>query len=123
MRDGIKKENTVAFDTFLTELQKEFDYQANGGTSYRKRTAMLALEVAHQIGDTAPFFDLENVRETVSVLYPKLDTERVEDVSKFLCTIAKDLYLKANLSDEVKAYVQQKRKHQKPLSFVKKVRE
>lgn len=123
MGDGIKKENKVPFDKFLQELQMEFDYHANGGTSYRKTAAMLGLEVARQIGDTAPFFDLETSRETVLALYPELDTERVEDVSKFLCTIAKDLYFKVSLSDDVKSYIQQKRKHRKPLSFVKKVKE
>jgi hypothetical protein len=122
MCDGKKRENAVLFDAYLKELQKEFDYQADGGTSYRKTTAMLALEIARQTGNTAIFFDLNKARETVSK-YQNLDTERIEDIAKFLNCIIKDIHFKDNLSDEVKAYLQQKRQKQKPLSFIKKVRE
>lgn len=36
----------VTYNELLQELQKEKDYFSNGGTSYRKRTAILALNVA-----------------------------------------------------------------------------
>jgi hypothetical protein len=120
MSEFMGKEHVVPFTEFLHELQKEFRFHLNGGTSYRQKTAELSLEVARKVGAVSPFFESEVAKRTVSRLLPGFDHYRVEDVAKMLHVIAKELNMNATLSDEVKAYVQQKRQHRKPLSFVKK---
>ena len=120
MDEVMGKEHVVSFADFLHELQKEWEFYLNGGTSYRQKTAELSLEVARKVGSVVPFLESEVAKQTVSRLLPDLDRHRVEDVAKMLHVIAKELHLNATLSDEVKAYVQQKRQHRKPLSFVKK---
>jgi hypothetical protein len=120
MSEVMGKEQVVSFTEFLQELQKEWRFHLNEGTSYRQKTAELPLEVARKVGGVAPFFELEVAKQTVSRLLPFLDHYRVEDVAKMLHVIAKELHMNANLSDEVKAYVQQKRQHRNPLSLVKK---
>jgi AraC-like DNA-binding protein len=117
MSEGMKKEHAVSFTTFLHELQKELHFHLNGGTSYRQKTAELSLQVAHQVGSVVPFFESKLAKETVSRLLPDLDHYRVEDVTKMLHVIAKELSRNANLSDELKSYVQQKHLNRKTLSF------
>jgi hypothetical protein len=114
------KENVVSFAEFLHELQKELKFHQDGGTSYRQQTAKLSLEVARKVGSVVPFLDSEIAKQTVSHLLSDVDCYRAEDVAKMLHTIARELHMNATLSDEVKAYIQQKRQHRKPLSFVKK---
>lgn len=111
------KEHVVSFADFLHELQKEWKFHLNGGTSYRQKTAELSLEVARKVGDVVPFFKSDVAKQTVSRLLPDLDHHRVEDVAKMLHVIAKDLHLNATLSNEVKTYVQQKRQQRKNLSL------
>jgi hypothetical protein len=116
------KENVVSFAEFLHELQKELKFHQDGGTSYRQQTAKLSLEVARKVGSVVTFLDSEIAKQTVSHLFSGIDCYRVEDVAKMLHTIARELHMNATLYDEVKAYVQQKRHHLKPLSFVKNKR-
>ncbi|MBN6185659.1 hypothetical protein JQN58_01510 [Aneurinibacillus sp. BA2021] len=108
------------FTDFLQELQKELQFHLNGGTSYRQRTAQISLDLARQVGEISPFLKLDTAQATVSRLLPTLDHDRVEDVAKMLYVIAKDMQMYATRSDDVIAYVQQKRQHSKPLSFKKK---
>lgn len=114
------KEHVVSFADFLHELQKEWEFHLNGGTSYRQKTAELSLEVARNVRTVVPFLKRDVAKQTVSRLLPGFDNYRVEDVAKMLHVIAKELHMNATLSDEVKDYIQQKRQHRKPLSFVKK---
>lgn len=114
------KEQELFFTMFIQELQKELHFQQNGGTSYRTKTAQLSLEAAQKIGSIVPFSDRETAKQTVSQLFPDLNLFRIEDVAKVLHVVARELCLNAALSDEVKAYVQEKRQQRKPLSFLKK---
>ncbi|MGX1902734.1 hypothetical protein ACT3HK_15565 [Thermolongibacillus altinsuensis] len=120
MSEVTGKEHVVSFAEFLHELQKEWRFHQQDGTSYRQKTAELSLEVARKAGSVVPFLESEISKQTVSLLLPDLDRYRVEDVAKMLHVIAKELHMNATLSDEVKSYVQQKHRHRKPLSFVKK---
>jgi AraC-like DNA-binding protein len=122
MNKGMGNERVVSFTEFLHELQKELKFHQNWGTSYRQKTAELSLEVANKVGAVAPFLERDVAKQTVSRLLPDLDRHRLEDVAKMLHVIAKELHMNANLSDEVKAYVQQKRQHRKSLSSRKNKR-
>lgn len=51
--------------------------------------------------------------QTVAKLFPSLPKERILDVGKFLNVIYKDMYLKLNVNDEVKKYVQEKKNSRK----------
>ncbi|GLH64485.1 hypothetical protein [Parageobacillus sp. G301] len=107
------KEHVVSFAKFLHELQKEWRFHQQGGTSYRQKTAELSLEVARKVREVAPFLERNVAKQTVSRLLPGLDHHRVEDVAKMLHVIAKELHMNATLSDEVKAYIQQKKGNNK----------
>jgi hypothetical protein len=109
MSEGMGKEHVVSFEEFLHELQKEWRFQQQGGTSYRQKTAKLSLEVANKVGAVAPFLERDVAKQTVSRLLPVLDRYRLEDVAKMLHVVAKELHMNATLSDEVKTYVQQKK--------------
>lgn len=50
MDEVMGKEHVVSFADFLHELQKEWEFHLNGGTSYRQKTAELSLEVARKVG-------------------------------------------------------------------------
>jgi hypothetical protein len=113
MSEVTGKEHVVSFAEFLHELQKEWRFHQQGGTSYRQKTAELSLEVARKVREVAPFLERNVAKQTVSRLLPGLDHHRVEDVAKMLHVIAKELYMNANLSDEVKAYVQHKKRNNK----------
>ncbi|WCK57354.1 hypothetical protein PP175_29630 (plasmid) [Aneurinibacillus sp. Ricciae_BoGa-3] len=113
-------EEQEMYTDFLHELQREVQFQQNGGTSYRKDTADVSLSVAQRAGSVIPFFQLVDTKQTISRLFPDIDRYRLDDVAKMLHVIAKDLRLNATLSDDVKAYVQEKRENRKPLSFIKK---
>ncbi|AKM19577.1 Uncharacterised protein [[Flavobacterium] thermophilum] len=104
----------VSFPEFLEELRQELRFQQNGGTSYRKQTAQLSLQVAEKAGCIDPFFNRESAKRTVSQLLPDLDLFRIEDVAKMLNVIARELHMNATLSDEVRDYIHQKRQHRKP---------
>ncbi|ASS86459.1 hypothetical protein NSQ51_10625 [Geobacillus sp. FSL K6-0789] len=104
----------VSFPEFLEELRQELRFQQNGGTSYRKQTAQLSLQVAQKAGCIDPFFNRESAKRTVSQLLPDLDLFRIEDVAKMLNVIARELHMNATLSDEVRDYIHQKRQHRKP---------
>lgn len=79
------------YEKFINELEDEYQYHLNGGTSYRIKTAQLSLEVAKKVGDIAPFLEQETSKETVYNMNPGLDLHRIEDVAKMLRVIAKDI--------------------------------
>lgn len=109
----------VPFSKFIEELQQEVQFQENGGTSYRKITSTLSLEVALRVGKVSPFLKRSSAKQAVMKSFPNIEKERYEDVAKMLHSVASDIYLNATLSDKVRQYVQQKRLSRKPLSFVK----
>lgn len=119
----MKKEMIHAFDVFfseyLTELKKEVDYHKNGGTTYRKASADLALNVASKVGKMTPFLNREEAKNHVKSTYPELDTERIQDVGKMLHVIARELSLNHTRSEEVKKYVQLKQSNRNPLNIKK----
>lgn len=110
----------LTFTPFVQELQKECDYHANGGTSYRKRSADISLQVAKQVGEVVPFLNRDMAKQHVSNVFPNLDQDRANDVAKMLNVIARELHLQANLPDEIKQRLEHKRLNRKPLIFVNK---
>lgn len=108
----------VTFAEFIKELQREVEYHEKG-TYYREVTAKLSIQVANQEKDFSLFLNKNAVKELVSQL-PNIGADRKSDVVKMLYTIAKDLHHKASLPDEIKRYVQQKRRNQKPLQLIDK---
>lgn len=115
------RNDVVSFTDFIYELQNEWTYQQDGGTSYRRKIAELSLKIARQVGEVTPFLQRNIAKQIISHLLPNLDHHQIEDIAKMLHTIAKDLHLHATLSPEVKAYVQQKRQHRKTLSLKRPV--
>jgi len=109
--------NQVDFSEFLYELENELKFHKNGGTSYRHKTAELSLEVAKKVGMLLPFNNLGTAKKLVKNFDNSLDNFRVDDVAKMLNVVAKDLQLKANMSEELSNYVRANRKKRKPLSF------
>ncbi|WP_307257563.1 hypothetical protein [Oikeobacillus pervagus] len=107
----------VSFEDFTKELKKEYEYQKNGGTSYRLSSSSLALVTAIETNSVKAFLDKDVAKQTVSYLLPTISNEKVEDVAKLLNMIAKDMHRKKNLPKEVQEYVQRKREKQKPLSL------
>lgn len=109
----------VSFEDFIKELKKEYEYQRNGGTSYRLSSSSLALVTAIETNSVKEFLDKDVAKQTVSYLLPTISNEKVEDVAKLLNIIANDIQYKKNLPNKVREYVQQRREKQKPLSFKK----
>lgn len=115
------EEYEITFEEFLQELKREVEFHTNGGTSYRQQTARLSLDIANRVAKVTPFYKLEDAKEIVSKIFPNLDRYRVEDITKMMHVIARELRCKVNMPDELSKYVQEKRnKNRKPLSFVKR---
>lgn len=115
----MQNNDAITYINFVHELEKEYEYLRNGGTSYRIKTAEISLEVAKKAGSVLPFLGLESAKESVSTFYDYLDNYRIEDVAKMLNVIAKDLSFNILLSEECKNYIQEKHHTKKPLSFKK----
>lgn len=107
MSEMIGKGHEVSFSEFLNELEKEVSFFRNGGTTYRLRTAEIALDIAQSVKTVDLFLDFEIAKEIVSNLLPEHDHHR-NDVAKMLYTIARDLEVNATLPIDVKEYVRQK---------------
>ncbi len=109
----------ASFEDFIKELKKEYEYQRNGGASYRLSSSSLALVTAIETNSVKEFLDKDVAKQTVSYLLLTISNEKVEDVAKLLNKIANDIQYKKSLPNEVQEYVQQMREKQKPLSFKK----
>lgn len=112
----------LTIEELLNELEQEYTYLKNGGTSYRHETALLCLELVKKVGNITPFFDDFTTKQIVSEIYFNHDPHRKEDIIKMLRVIVKDLQLKGNLDESCKEYIQQKKemRGKKPLSFKEK---
>lgn len=113
-------ENNISKEELITELQLELRYHEDGGTGYRQETTRLALQVANSLPDTNIFFDRSQTLQVVRTFVKDVDEYRLLDIAKMLSVITKDLYRKKNMSDEMKAYLLEKRKSRKPLGFIEK---
>lgn len=107
----------VSFEEFYKELKKEYQYQKDGGTSYRLSSVSLALVTAIETNSVNEFLDIDDAKHMVSNLLPTIPNEKVEDVARLLHMVASDIQRKKNLPNEVQEYVKQMREKQKPLSF------
>jgi hypothetical protein len=118
--DEVKwKEHDVYFQEFLKELQNEIEFHTNGGTSFRRTSAEYSLQIARMVGEFPPFLDRKSAEKIVAQLQPNLSIEKRKDISKMMNVVAKDLCRKANMSDEFRQYVQEKRGDTRTLSFTK----
>ena len=104
------------FSAFVEKLQQQYEYLSEGGTSYRQRTAELALEVARKVRNVIPFHDNDDAGELVTHLFLDFNFHRREDVAKSPRVVENRLNLNATLSNEAKEHVKQK------MSSEKKVR-
>ena len=55
------KKYAFTFSALVEKLQKQYDYLFKGGTSYRQRSAELALEIARKVGNVNPFYEKDDV--------------------------------------------------------------
>lgn|SRR5690625_4478545 len=103
--------HNLTFEKFINRLQQEYKYHADGGTTYRQKTAKLSLEVALAVKNVHPFLDPIECQKLVSSHLPAYDNERKDDVAKMLRVIAKSMYIEMTTPDEVKEYVKSKLKN------------
>ena len=103
----------ITKEVFLSELTKELEYLKDGGTPYRIKTAELSLFVAHCVDTVELFFNLEETLKKVKLLLPDADPERIKDVSEMLKTISRYLNMQANLSENLKLKLQERKKKRK----------
>jgi len=107
----------VARQDFLDELEKEFEYLKNGGTSYRVDIAELCLFVAQRVEEVDSFFDRENAQKVAASLLPDANLERLRDVAKMLNTVIDCFYLEATTPDEVKKKLLERKRKRKSLKL------
>lgn len=115
------EEKKVTKPELLNELEDELAYHLDGGTSYRQDTTRYALSFAKTVPDIYVFFSRDDSYHRVRDYYPNLDEDRLKDVSKMLSVIVRDLHMKKNMSEELKAELAKRIKNRKPLSILKKL--
>ena len=103
--------SSLSFESFIKKLKQVQEYQADGGTIYRQKTAGLSLEVALVVKKVHPFLDPIECLRLVSAILPDYDNERKDDVAKMLRVTAKSMYLEMTTPEEVKGYVKSKLKN------------
>ncbi|EMR06621.1 hypothetical protein C772_01516 [Bhargavaea cecembensis DSE10] len=109
----------MRYSDFLEALDKEQNYLQNGGTSYRRQTAAMARDLASINDGLAQFLNRQELVRQVRTAYPLADEERIQDVAKMLNVVAKNVYLRSNVSDEAAAYVRSRKARRKPLTLMK----
>lgn len=105
----VHQDQLVTFDDFLKKIKSEQN-RLNG---YRKDTASISLRVATKTGSVHPFYEQKSSERMVRRFGPEMDLHRKNDVAKFLRVVANNLLFNATLSDEMKEYVNHKRKNTK----------
>lgn len=113
-----KQHVSVAYQDFLSGLEKELKYLKDGGTSYRIKTAELSLMVAKTVKDVSLFLDREVALKTVTKLLPSADFNRLKDVAKMLNVVLGCLNLDTTLSDEVKEKFFERKSKRRALKLV-----
>ncbi|WP_164220033.1 MULTISPECIES: hypothetical protein [Bacillaceae] len=103
--------SSLSFESFIKKLKQVQEYQADGGTIYRQKTAGLSLEVALVVKKVHPFLDPVESKKLVYTHLPDADNERKHDVAKMLRVTAKNMYLEMTTPEEVKGYVKSKLKN------------
>src|SRR5690625_3864265 len=63
-------ESSLSFESYLKKLKQVQEYQADGGTIYRQKTARLSLEVASAVKKVHPFLDPIECLRLVSAILP-----------------------------------------------------
>ena len=107
------------YEEFIADLKGQLDYQLDGGTSYRIKTAELALKVAEKVDDVELFIKRETVRELTNQVLQDYNDERRLDVAEFLFHNTKHLSRKKNMSNDIKEYIQEMKK-KNPITFINK---
>lgn len=110
-------ETAVTQQELLIELEKELQYHLEGGTSYRIQTSRFALQVVEKNRDVAYFIDRDSAYNVVAEALPNQDEYRLQDVSKMISVIVRDLELQKTLPPEIKAFADEKMKDFKSLKF------
>lgn len=108
------------YEEFIADLKGQLDYQLDGGTSYRIKTAELALKVAEKVDDVELFFERETAQELTNQLLQDFNDERKSDVAEFLFHSARYLLRKKNMTDDIKVYLKEMKKKNSKITFINK---
>lgn len=100
---------TLLFNDFYKSLEDQYLYLADGGTSYRQKTALLALDIAKYVKQVDPFLDHEGTKKLVRQYLQGEDNYRVLDVSKMLYHNAKEQKFKEAMSPELEERIAKRR--------------
>ena len=111
---------TVTFERFLLEVEKEAA-QMQSATSYRQKTAAMALDFVKKFRTVDLFESRDRAYKTLKTYFKTEDEERLLDVAKFLNVLYRELTKLANLPEQVRAILEEKAKKRKPLSLVQAV--
>lgn len=111
--------NETTKEMLLIELEKELHYHQNGGTAYRVQTTQLSIQVVNQVSDVICFINKKKAYDIVAGILPKEDEHRLQDISKMLSIIVRDLEMQKNLPADVRAFVDEKMKDFDSLKFKK----
>lgn len=111
-------ENKISKATFVKELLDEVEEMNTSGTTYRRETALLSLNIAKSVSDFEIFSDMKSTLQCVKKYLPQTTTqERVLDVSKMLNTVLKSLERKAMMSETMKKKLYERSQNRKPFSM------
>lgn len=110
----------ITYEEFIADLKDQLDYQLDGGTSYRIKTAELALKVAEKVDDVELFIKRETVCGLTDQLLKDYNDDRKSDVAEFLYHTAKYLFRKKNMTDEMKNYLKEMKKKNPKITFINK---
>lgn len=113
-KQGVK----VNYSDFIKELTNEVNFMQVEATTYRRKTAELALFVAKKRSSLNFFLNRDAAYKAVSNVLPAEDVFRLEDVAKMLHVVLLDLHSEANRSDELEAHLNKRARLRKPLNLV-----
>ena len=99
----------VSKSELLEELKRELNYHENGGTKYRQDTTRWAMKVAqNDFVEPEKLVQRNSAHELVKLSLNLHDEERVNDVSKMLSVVTRDLLNKKMLPDDVVEFAKRK---------------
>jgi signal transduction histidine kinase len=115
---NLQKSATVSNSDFINELTNEVNFMKKGGTTYRRKTAELSLDVAKVVKNVNNFYNRDVAYKTVADILSFEDEYRLEDVAKMLNVVLLDIHSKVNQSDELKTYLVERARNRKPLKLI-----
>ncbi|MBM7578242.1 hypothetical protein [Jeotgalibacillus terrae] len=91
----------------LVELvKKEHEYMRDGGTDYRRATAKYGNNAVLLLGKDFPFLDKSVLRNALTRHNMPKDSDRLDDVAKFVHTLARIVYYESRVPQNVTDHVE-----------------